>query len=197
MKYVTSSRDGYVKVWLAHNLQWHQEIKVTENIWVTCCHYMTFTKRLVAASANRMISFYDLDNTAYQTPISRIEGLVGIPLCLEYYRWGSKNNDGKVETLLVGDDLGICHMWNFTQADWHSCQYKIGSKVPALDCHKKDIMRNFDNEVEKEFEADLKMKKDNRKKVKAKAKAGGNDDEINKMFEENAKTRPRKKQITF
>jgi hypothetical protein len=43
----------------------------------------------------------------------------------------------------------------------------------------------------------FKMKKDNRKKVKAKAKAGGNDDEINKMFEENAKTRPKKKQITF
>ena len=84
---------------------------------------MTFTKRLVAASANRMISCYDLDNTNYAVPVSRIEGLVGIPLCMEYYKW-SKNNDGKCETLIVGDDLGICHMWNFTQADWHSCYCK-------------------------------------------------------------------------
>jgi hypothetical protein len=36
MMYVTSSRDGYVKIWLAHNLQLHKSIKVTDNIWVTC-----------------------------------------------------------------------------------------------------------------------------------------------------------------
>jgi hypothetical protein len=104
---------------------------------------MTFTKRLVACSANRMISFYDLDRTNYNEPVSRIEGLVGIPLCVEYYRWGSKNNDGKCETLLVGDDLGICHMWNFTRADWHTCQYKMGTKDPNP-CCKEEIEAEFE-----------------------------------------------------
>jgi len=120
MKFVTSSRDGTVKIWSAHNLQHEMTIKVTDGIWVTCTHYMQATKRLVAASADRMISFYDLASTNFNIPVSRIEGLVGIPLCMEYYRW-PKNNDGKFETLLVGDDLGICHMYNFTTPDWHSC----------------------------------------------------------------------------
>lgn len=67
-------------------------------------------------------------------PTSRIEGLVGIPLCLEYYRW-PKNNDGKFETLLMGDDLGICYMYNFTEENWHTCEYKLGSQDPN-ECHK-------------------------------------------------------------
>jgi hypothetical protein len=88
---------------------------------------MKFSSRLVAATANRMISFYDLDSTNFNTPVSRIENLEGIPLCLEYYKW-FENNDGKLETLLVGDDLGICHMYNITSADWHYCEFKMGSK---------------------------------------------------------------------
>lgn len=97
------------------------EITVVKDIWVTCIHYMTLSKRLIAASANRMISFYDLSSTQYNVPTSRIEGLVGIPLCLEYYRWPDNNNDSKLETLLVGDDLGICHMYTFISKDWHIC----------------------------------------------------------------------------
>jgi len=41
---------------------------------------------------------------------------------MEYYKWPENNNkDGKKETLLVGDDLGIIHMYNFTDTDWHTC----------------------------------------------------------------------------
>lgn len=60
-------------------------------------------------------------------PTSRIEGLVGIPLCLEYYKWPKNNNDSKLETILVGDDLGICHMYTFDEKypDWHICNFKI------------------------------------------------------------------------
>jgi len=127
MKYATASRDGTVKIWNAHTMKLEMGITVVKDIWVTCIHYMTYSKRLVAASANRMISFYDLskseNSTAYSTPTSRIEGLVGIPLCLEYYRWPESNQkqDGKYETLLVGDDLGICKMYTFTSANWHMC----------------------------------------------------------------------------
>ena len=75
---------------------------------------MTKSDILVAGSANRMITFYDLQQTHQDKPFSRIEDLVGIPLCMEYYKWPSnKVKDGKVETLLVGDDLGICHLYNF------------------------------------------------------------------------------------
>jgi len=38
-----------------------------------------------------------------------------------------KNKENKRETLLLGDDLGICHMYNFTKDDWHYCEYKLGS----------------------------------------------------------------------
>jgi hypothetical protein len=50
-----------------------------------------------------------------------------VPLCLEYYPW-PKNKDNKLESLLVGDDLGICHLYNFTQTDWHYCEFKLGTK---------------------------------------------------------------------
>ena len=87
MKYCTSSRDGTVKIWAAIDLKHQKEIKVTDGYWVTCITNMTKSKYLVAASANRMISFYDLGATNNEKPCSRIEDLVGIPLCMEYYRW--------------------------------------------------------------------------------------------------------------
>jgi hypothetical protein len=55
---------------------------------------------------------------------------------MEYYQWP----DNKLETLLVGDDLGICHMYNFIPNDWHYCEYKKGSKDKNL-CHKKEIKK--------------------------------------------------------
>lgn len=84
---------------------------------------MKGSKKLVAASANRMISFYDLNSTQQNVPSSRFEDLVGIPLCMEYYKWPD-NNEKKYETLLVGLDLGICHMYNFKSDNWHSCVFR-------------------------------------------------------------------------
>ena len=46
---------------------------------------------------------------------------------IRYYMW-PKNKENKLETLLVGDDLGICHMYNFTSLEWHYCEFKRGSK---------------------------------------------------------------------
>ena len=112
---------------------------------------MTLSKRLVAASANRMISFYDLNQTNYYTPVSRIENLVGVPLCLEYYPW-PKNKDGRYETLLVGDDLGICHLYNFTEFEWHYCEYKYGSKN-CNECHLKQIKENYEKQLENYMKA--------------------------------------------
>ncbi len=78
--------------------------------------------------------------------MSRIENLVGVPLCLEYYAW-PKNKDGRYETLLVGDDLGICHLYNFTEPEWHYCEYKYGSKN-CNECHLKLIKENYEKKLE-------------------------------------------------
>jgi len=51
---------------------------------------MTKSKKLVACSANRMITFYDLDKNNFEVPYSRIEDLVGIPLCIEYHAFPAK-----------------------------------------------------------------------------------------------------------
>jgi len=174
MKYATSSRDGKVKIWNAHTMVNEQTIQVTKEekdgkkdpskkIWVTSITYMTHSKRLVAASANRMISFYDLGSTNYSVPTSRIEGLVGIPLCMEYYRW-PKNKDGKFETLLVGDDLGICHSYNFTSNEWHMCEYKIGSSDPNM-CHAHEIEHDYKNKVEAIFNENEDKKRQGRKQL--------------------------------
>jgi len=169
MKYATASRDGTVKIWNAHTMKLENNgvITVVKDIWVTCIHYMTYSKRLVAASANRMISFYDLSSTQYGTPTSRIEGLVGIPLCLEYYKWPESNqkSDGKYETLLVGDDLGICKMYTFTEQAWHMCQYKLGSHVGNMTCHAGLIQEDFKTKVDEQFAANEEKKKMDRKNL--------------------------------
>jgi hypothetical protein len=130
-----------VKVWSSLFLKWEKTITVGSS-WVTAIQFMTYSKKLVAASANRMISFYDLDATNYNVPYSRIEHLVGIPLCLEYYPWPRSSNETRLETLLVGDDLGICHLYNFVAKDWHYCEYKRRAKDNIL-CHKDDIKGLF------------------------------------------------------
>ena len=105
--------------------------------------FMTHSKRLVAASADRKISFYEVNNgQKFSTQTcSKIENLVAIPLCLEYHKWNTtsfidddivvedKGKDEKqsgrqkLETLLVGDDLGIITKYDFTQTDWHYCHF--------------------------------------------------------------------------
>ena len=97
--------------------------------------FMTLSKRLVVATADRMISFYEINagSRRNKTPTSRIENLVAVPLCLEYYR--KKENEGAVakqkgdnkdkewlEKLLVGDDLGIISMYSFSKT-WHICKW--------------------------------------------------------------------------
>lgn len=40
IRFVTSSRDGTVKVWLGLQLKWEKTIQVSSS-WVTCIQYMT------------------------------------------------------------------------------------------------------------------------------------------------------------
>lgn len=83
--------------------------------------------------------------------MSRIENLVGVPLCLEYYAW-PKSKDARQESLLVGDDLGICHLYNFTSSDWHCCEYKLGSKQQN-ECHQHEIEERFYEKIKHQYDS--------------------------------------------
>ena len=117
---------------------------------------MSHSKRLAVATTDRMISFYGLDGSTKKNtepPKSRIEDLPAVPLCLEYVKHShvgldaKKNSDDKkpLETLLWGDDLGILTMYNFTETNWHICQYKNYKKADKnyLQCHKTEIQGHY------------------------------------------------------
>jgi hypothetical protein len=61
----------------------------------------------------------------YSVPSSRFEDLLAVPTCMEYYKWPDKNSDGKYETLLVGDSIGIITVYNFNKEGWHWCTYRV------------------------------------------------------------------------
>lgn len=87
MKFVTGDTEGIIKIWNGVQLRFDMEIRVSEYMVTAMC-FMTFSKRLVVATADRMISFYEINagSRRNKTPMSRIENLVAVPLCLEYYR---------------------------------------------------------------------------------------------------------------
>jgi len=158
IKFVTGSADGKVKIWPYGKNECEQTIEVSSKYMVLAMSFMTKSKRLVAASADRQISFYEITNgQKFSTKtISKIENLLAVPLCLEYHPWttssfidddqfteptgGDKESKGpvsrqKVETLLVGDDLGIITKYDFTAVDWHHCHYD--PKDPLYCCNKE------------------------------------------------------------
>lgn len=89
--------------------------------------------------------------------------MVAVPHCLEYVRLPEAdlelmkvnsgggnsaapiNGDKKeeigekkpLEILLVGDDMGICHMYKFTSQNWHYCTYNENQKNPNQCCKKQ------------------------------------------------------------
>lgn len=172
IRYATSSRDGYVKIWNALTLAHELSVKVTNGSWVTCMAYMEGSKKLACGSANRMISFYRLDSSHQGTLQieSRMEDLVAIPMCLEYYWWKNndqtKDKDNKFETLLCGDGLGIGHMWTLSEG-WHTCQYKKdSSEPPGCSEHRKVIEEKFKKQIEDQFEEIEKSKKADKSRLR-------------------------------
>ena len=162
VKFATGSADGIVKVWAGMALYNEMTIKVADYS-VTSIAWMSFSKKLVVATTNRMISFYEIGpNNRQNTKIfSRFENLVAVPLCLEYYRWpnnpetNKNQQQEKFETLLVGDDLGIIHKYDFEKF-WHHCEFKAygfdrvdesfynkNVQKPMLDCHTAEISKKF------------------------------------------------------
>ena len=60
VKFATGSADGIVKIWQGMGLFNEMTIKVADYS-VTSIAWMTFSKKLVVATTNRMISFYEIN----------------------------------------------------------------------------------------------------------------------------------------
>lgn len=83
------------------------------------------------ASANRSVTFYDLNQSNMIQPVSKISDLDGVPLVLNYY---SKSGENRKEVLIIGDDLGIIHLYTF-EPSWHICDWSIRSDH-AMNCEE-------------------------------------------------------------
>jgi len=127
---------------------------------------MTKSQVLVAACADRTIKFYDINLTNVNMPVSVISELDGLPLCMDYF---IKSKQG-METLVVGDDLGICHMYDF-KPDWHSCEWRMWIKDDTC-CHIKEIKESLGiiEEDSKDKTNELKSTSKAKKKDKTKRK---------------------------
>ena len=156
VKFVTGSADGHVKVWSGMNLLC-ENIFAVSKYSVTALSFMSASKRLAVATTDRMISFYSLDGSGKKNkkepPLSRIEDLPAVPLCLEYVKHNNMGIDAKkvseekrpIETLLWGDDLGILTMYDFLDTNWHICCYKGYKKADKtyLRCHDDEIVSQY------------------------------------------------------
>lgn len=199
IKFVTGSADGKVKIWTYNRPDCEQTIDVSEYM-VLAVTFMELSKRLVVASADRKISFYELTNGQKFSPntVSKIENLLAIPLCLEYYRWTStsyiddemvgeeskgKDDKGgqqrKLETLLMGDDLGVLHKYDFTMENWHWCHFDgkkfkkdpiTGQMIVNYCCNVEiddKYQRKLDQAFKDEKEAAKARNKQHREKLNA------------------------------
>lgn len=64
IKYVTGGTDGMIKVWKEGGKVQDQCIRVSQ-YYVMAIEFMTYSKRLVAASADRMITFYKISSQKF------------------------------------------------------------------------------------------------------------------------------------
>ena len=167
VKFVTGSSDGVVKIWNSMKLRPDFDLNVSKYA-VTALAWMKGSKKLVVATADRMISFFEL-NPMKKDPTDRIEDLVAVPLCLEYVKHkhiglDPKNEGNKpLETLLWGDDLGIITIYHFKKPDWHICSFKNYSKKDKkyLVCHEQEIVKEYEEDLwQHESLKDSKLWKD-------------------------------------
>mmetsp|Transcript_37768 Transcript_37768/g.61203 ORF Transcript_37768/g.61203 Transcript_37768/m.61203 type:complete len:933 (-) Transcript_37768:1406-4204(-) len=101
-KYITTSRDGTLRVWNAKNLQWMRTV-VNGKAWITDVVHMRECNKLAVSSIDRSISFYD---SASIDCVGRIRDLDNAPMCLGY--WPVKDRD----MLAFGDDAGFLHVYH-------------------------------------------------------------------------------------
>mmetsp|Transcript_26608 Transcript_26608/g.47841 ORF Transcript_26608/g.47841 Transcript_26608/m.47841 type:complete len:974 (+) Transcript_26608:2642-5563(+) len=152
-RYVTSSRDGTVKIWNANNLNLMGTVTGT-NSWVTSLAHIDRCERLAVGNTNRSVMFYDLmrGHDFISSPVSLISDLKGVPTTMEYLR------DSNM--LLTGDDQGYLYQYKFSEDNWHICNTK-------MDCHRNDLLDLQSNQLN-EYETTHRSKKHNWKELNLK-----------------------------
>ena len=138
-RYVTSSRDGTVKVWNAQTNTLMTTVVIGEKKnWVTTMEILRKSERLAAGLSDRSIIFCDMlrpnDPSSKCIPISRINDLPGVPLSMDYVVERGR------EMLAVGDDKGRLAVYKFGE-DWHICNIR-------MDCHREDIERRQSDQLD-------------------------------------------------
>jgi WD40 repeat protein len=186
IKYITSSRDGTIKIWNGNSTKCSLTITVGK-YWVNCIQYMTKSKRLVAACADRTLKFYDLILTNVNLPVSEIADFEGLPLCMDYFIKSKQD----LETLVIGDDLGICYMYDFSPA-WHSCEWRMDDPEHYC-CHIKEITDRYKPIEEEVEENDKEIVLDSKSQTKSGAKSDTK--KTSKMEQNNKKIEMDKKKV--
>eukprot|EP00742_Colponemidia_sp_Colp-10_P008505 GILJ01009216.1.p1 GENE.GILJ01009216.1~~GILJ01009216.1.p1 ORF type:complete len:1025 (-),score=150.44 GILJ01009216.1:215-3289(-) len=131
-RYITSSRDATVRVWNATNLQLTRTMRSAA--WVSDIAYMVGSSRVVAASTDRSLTFYDMGHGG-DGIVGRISNLDGTPLCLNYYQ---PSHDREV--IICGNDHGDVNVYSLSNG-WHACDGK-------LPCHADSIKMAQGKEIE-------------------------------------------------
>jgi len=129
-RYITAGRDGKIKVWNPQNFEVTQTIQIVNKAWVTCICFMQRSGLLAIGAGDRTLSFYELSTGQ---PTSKITLKDGMPLSMAYEYLPSQ---GK-ELLVVGDDLGIMHIY-LMKGKWHMCDLQI-IKEKCLSCHTAEL----------------------------------------------------------
>ncbi|KAL0018315.1 hypothetical protein WJX77_008577 [Trebouxia sp. C0004] len=105
-KYISCGRDGSMRLWSPADLSLHRTI-ANGPAWVTDCVYMPTARRLVCASADRAISYYDISRGVYDLAGRvKVTGTMGVPLCLS----SAVDEKSEQENIIYGDDSGAAIM---------------------------------------------------------------------------------------
>mmetsp|Transcript_26337 Transcript_26337/g.67097 ORF Transcript_26337/g.67097 Transcript_26337/m.67097 type:complete len:1002 (-) Transcript_26337:5721-8726(-) len=97
-KYLTGGTDGVVKVWKGTSLSYERTVPVCQ-AWITDLAFFPHSRKLVVASMDRRLTYYDLHRASFDLADVEKE-LAGSPLCLDKARIKEK------DYLVVGDSKG-------------------------------------------------------------------------------------------
>ncbi|XP_020912310.1 WD repeat-containing protein on Y chromosome isoform X2 [Exaiptasia diaphana] len=123
MRYVTVSKEGIIGVW-STELELQRSIEIEERsaqdkasnkrhikMWVTDAVTMNNVHKLVVATTNMDLHFYDMSTPIY-TPQYHLCAIGNVPLCLNYY-YDKKSPAGR-SMLFFGTDNGSVHVLIFS-----------------------------------------------------------------------------------
>lgn len=123
--YLTASKDGSIRSWDVNTLE-YQSTVLKGDSWISDCLHMPVSNRIVVATMDRHISFYDANSHVLLGQRSDHSKAQSTPLCLANIVTNDNN-----ELLLVGNDTGSFNLYTcsdkWLQCDTRSTAYTIKS----------------------------------------------------------------------